>query len=179
MFIHWGVYSIPAGTWKGKEYKDYSEWIMHKAKIPVKEYEQLTQQFNPVKFNADEWVTLAKSVGMKYVVITAKHHDGFAMYHSKVTPYNIVDATPFKRDPIKELAEACWKHDIKFGCYYSIDRDWHHPDAFCANQGEGNTWNYPDDSRKDFNKSLNEKALPQVREVLTQYKPLSIIWFDG
>jgi alpha-L-fucosidase len=179
MFIHWGLYSIPAGTWKGKEYTGYSEWIMHKANIPVKEYEQLAGQFNPVKFNADEWVRLAKAAGMKYIVTTSKHHDGFAMYHSKVTPYNIVDATPFGRDPLRELAEACRKHGIKLGCYYSIDRDWHHPDAFCPNQGEGNTWDYPDDSKKDFNKYLNEKALPQVREILTQYGPLGIIWFDG
>jgi alpha-L-fucosidase len=179
MFIHWGVYSIPAGTWKGKDYKGYSEWIMHKANIPVEEYELLPRQFNPVKFNADEWAELAKAAGMKYMVITSKHHDGFAMYHSKVTPYNIVDATPFGRDPLRELAEACRKHGIKLGCYYSIDRDWHHPDAFCPNQGEGNTWDYPDDSKKDFNKYLNEKALPQVREILTQYGPLGIIWFDG
>jgi len=143
------------------------------------EYEQLTKQFNPVKFNADEWVKLAKDAGMRYMVITSKHHDGFAMYHSKVSPYNVVDATPFKRDPIKELAEACRKAGIKFGCYYSVDRDWHHPDAFCANQGEGNTWDYPDDSKKDFNKYLKVKALPQVREILTQYGPLGIIWFDG
>ena len=179
MFIHWGLYSIPAGEWKGEKGGGYSEWLMHKNKIPVKEYEQLTKQFNPVKFNANEWVRLAKRAGMKYIVTTAKHHDGFAMYHSKISPYNIVDATPFKRDQIKELAEACRKEGIKFGCYYSIDRDWHHPDAFCANQGEGNTWDYPDDSKKDFNKYLREKALPQVREILTQYGPLAIIWFDG
>ncbi len=179
MFIHWGLYSIPAGEWKGEKGGGYSEWLMHKKKIPVKEYEQLAKQFNPVKFNADEWVRLAKRAGMKYIVTTAKHHDGFAMYHSKVNPYNIVDATPFKRDQIKELAEACRKGGIKFGCYYSVDRDWHHPDAFCANQGEGNTWDYPDDSKKDFNKYLREKALPQVREVLTRYGPLAIIWFDG
>jgi len=179
MFIHWGLYSVPAGEWKGEKARGYSEWIMHKKKIPVREYEQLTGQFNPVKFNAEEWVKLAKDAGMKYMVIGSKHHDGFAMYHSKVSPYNIVDATPFKRDPIKELAEACRKEGIKFGCYYSIDRDWHHPDAFCANQGEGNTWDYPDDSKKDFNKYLREKALPQVREILTQYGPIAIIWFDG
>ncbi|MHC4478060.1 MAG: alpha-L-fucosidase [Planctomycetota bacterium] len=179
MFIHWGVYSIPAGTWKGQPQKGYSEWIMHKARIPIKEYEKLPPQFNPVKFDAEQWVKLAKSAGMKYMVITAKHHDGFAMYHSKVSPYNIIDATPFGRDPVKELAEACAKHGIKFGCYYSVDRDWHHPDAFCANKGQGNTWDYPDDSKKDFNKYLNEKALPQVRELLTQYGPLGIIWFDG
>lgn len=176
MFIHWGLYSIPAGVWKGKEGPGYGEWIMWNAKIPVTEYEQLAIQFNPVKFNADEWVKLARAAGMKYMVITSKHHDGFAMYHSNVSRYNIVDATPFERDPIKELAEACKKEGIKFGCYYSIDRDWHHPDAFCPNQGQGNTWDYPDDSKKDFNKYLKQKALPQVRELLTQYRPLSIIW---
>lgn len=179
MFIHWGLYSVPAGEWKGDSIGGYGEWVMWRKKIPVKVYEQLTRQFNPVKFDAEEWVKLAKDAGMKYMVITSKHHDGFAMYHSKVSPYNVVDATPFKRDPIKELAEACRKEGIKFGCYYSIDRDWHHPDAFCANQGEGNTWDYPDDSKKDFNKYLREKALPQVREILTQYGRLGIIWFDG
>jgi alpha-L-fucosidase len=179
MFIHWGLYSVPAGVWKGEEIRGYGEWIMWHARIPAKEYKHLAGQFNPVKFDAEEWVKLAKNAGMKYMVITAKHHDGFAMYHSEVSPYNIVDATPFKRDPIKELAEACKKEDIRFGCYYSIDRDWHHPDAFCPNQGQGNTWDYPDDSKKDFDKYLNEKAVPQVRELLTQYRPLSIIWFDG
>ena len=179
MFIHWGLYAVPAGVWKGKEGRGYGEWIMWNARIPVTEYEQLSEQFNPVKFNAHEWVRLAKAAGMKYMVITSKHHDGFAMFHSRVSPYNIVDATPFKRDPIKELAEACRREGIKFGCYYSIDRDWHHPDAFCPNQGQGNTWDYPDDSKKDFDKYLNEKALPQVREILTQYGPLGIIWFDG
>jgi len=179
MFIHWGLYAVPAGVWKGKEIGGYGEWIMWQAKIPVKEYEQLAKQFNPVKFNADEWVKLAKGAGMKYMVITAKHHDGFAMYHSKVTGYNIVDATPFERDPIAELAEACRKEGIKFGCYYSVDRDWHHPDAACPHAKQGNTWDYPDESKKNFTKYLNEKAMPQVREILTQYGPLGIIWFDG
>ena len=179
MFIHWGLYSIPAGTWQGKETDGYSEWIMWRRKIPVAKYERFAGQFNPIKFNADEWVKLAGDAGMKYMVITAKHHDGFAMYRSGVSPYNIVDAAPFERDPIRELANACQKAGLKFGCYYSIDRDWHHPDAFCPNQGEGNTWDYPDDSKKDFNKYLAQKALPQVRELLTQYGPLGIIWFDG
>ncbi|MHC4646435.1 MAG: alpha-L-fucosidase [Planctomycetota bacterium] len=179
VFIHWGLYSVPAGVWKDKQVRGYGEWIMWHEKIPVGEYEQLAGQFNPVRFNADEWVKLARAAGMKYMVITAKHHDGFAMYHSKASPYNIVDATPFKRDPIKELADACRKEGIKFGCYYSVDRDWHHPDAFCPNQGQGNTWDYPDDSKKDFNGYLNDKALPQLKEILTQYGPLGIIWFDG
>src|SRR5258708_6630871 len=96
MFIHWGLYAVPEGEWKGKPIAGLGEWIMNRAKIPVAEYEQLTSQFNPVKFNADEWVAIAKAAGMKYIVITSKHHDGFAMYGSKASKYNIVDATPFK-----------------------------------------------------------------------------------
>src|SRR5262245_11196241 len=109
MFVHWGVYSVPAGVWKGEQYKHIGAWLMIDYKLPVAEYAALAQQFNPVKFNADEWVRLAKSAGMKYIVITSKHHDGFAMFHSGVSSYNIYDATPFKRDPLKELAEACRK----------------------------------------------------------------------
>ncbi len=109
LFIHWGVYAVPAGEWKGKLVPGIGEWIMNRAKIPVREYEQLAPQFNPVKFDADEWVRMAKDAGMKYIVITAKHHDGFAMYHSKASSFNIVDATPFKRDPLKELAAAAQK----------------------------------------------------------------------
>jgi len=179
MFIHWGLYAVPAGEWKGEKTKKYSEWIMYNKKIPVAEYERLAKQFNPVKFNAEEWVKLAKQAGMKYMVITAKHHDGFAMYASKVNRYNIVDATPFNRDPIKELADACTKYGIKFGCYYSIDRDWHHPDAQGNQLKQTNYWDYPDQSKRDFNKYLREKALPQVKELLTGYGPLAIIWFDG
>jgi len=178
MFIHWGLYAVPAGEWNGQVTSEYSEWIMYHKQIPVTEYEQLAKKFNPVKFNAEQWVKLAKQAGMKYMVITAKHHDGFAMYHSKVTPYNIVDATPFKRDPVAELAQACEKEGIKFGCYYSIDRDWHHPNAQGNKLKQCNFWDYPDESKKDFNKYLNESALPQVKELLTNYN-LSIIWFDG
>ena len=104
LFIHWGLYAIPAGEWKGKRIPGIGEWIMNRAQIPVREYEQLAKQFNPVKFNADDWVQLAKDAGMKYIVITSKHHDGFALYDSKVSTYDIVDATPFKRDMLKELA---------------------------------------------------------------------------
>src|SRR5215468_10688165 len=112
MFIHWGVYSVPAGVWKGEESKHIGEWLMLDYKIPVAEYGALTKQFNPVKFNARDWVRLAKAAGMRYIVITAKHHDGFAMFHSRVSPYNIYDATPFKRDPLKEIAEACRKQGM-------------------------------------------------------------------
>jgi alpha-L-fucosidase len=172
LFIHWGVYAVPAGEWKGKLIPGIGEWIMNRAKIPVKEYEQLTSQFNPVKFNAEEWVKMAKDAGMKYIVITSKHHDGFAMYHSKASKYNIVDATPFKRDPLKELAAATQKAGLKLGFYYSQTQDWHEPDAV------GNDWDFPDESRKNFQKYLDEKVKPQVREILTGYGPIGLIWFD-
>ncbi len=172
LFIHWGLYAIPAGEWKGQPVAGIGEWIMNRAKIPVKEYEQLAAQFNPLKFNAEEWVQLALDAGMKYVVITSKHHDGFAMYGSKVSPYNIVDATPFKRDPLKELAAACARHKIRLGFYYSQAQDWHEPN------GAGNTWDFGPDDKKDFDQYLRAKAEPQVRELLTEYGPVCLIWFD-
>jgi alpha-L-fucosidase len=172
LFIHWGIYSIPAGQWKGQPIPGIGEWIMNRAKIPVTEYEQLAAQFNPIKFNAEEWVKLAENAGMKYIVITSKHHDGFAMYGSKVSKYNIVDATLFKRDPLKELAEACAKHGIKFGFYYSQAQDWHEPNA------AGNTWDFGPDDKKDFDQYLRDKAEPQVKELLTGYGPVCLIWFD-
>jgi alpha-L-fucosidase len=176
LFIHWGLYAVPAGTWKGQQIPGIGEWIMNRAKIPVKEYEQLAKQFNPVKFNAEEWVQMAEDAGMKYIVITSKHHDGFAMYGSKVTKYNIVDATPFHRDPLKELAAACARHNIRFGFYYSQSQDWHEPG------GAGNTWDFPSDAEKDksgaYDQYLREKAEPQVKELLTNYGPVCLIWFD-
>jgi alpha-L-fucosidase len=129
LFIHWGLYCIPAGEWQGKKVPGIGEWIMNRAKIPVKEYEQLATQFNPVRFNAEEWVQVAQDAGMKYLVITSKHHDGFAMYHSQVSKYNVFDATPWHRDPVKELSEACARHGIKFGFYYSQAQDWHEPNG--------------------------------------------------
>ena len=172
MMIHWGIYSVPAGEWKGKLIPGLGEWIMNRAKIPVLEYEQLAKQFNPVKFNAEEIVGLAKAAGMKYIVITSKHHDGFAMYHSTVSKYNIVDATPFKRDPMKELTDAAAKAGIKLCFYYSQTQDWHEPDAV------GNDWDFKDESKKNFAKYLEEKVKPQVREILTGYGPIGLIWFD-
>jgi alpha-L-fucosidase len=171
MFIHWGLYAVPAGEWKGKLIPGIGEWIMNRARIPVSEYELLARQFNPVKFNADEWVRLAKEAGQKYIVITSKHHDGFAMYRSKVSPYNIADATPFQRDPMAELAEACRRHGLRLCFYYSQAQDWHHPN------GVGNSWDY-DESKKDFAEYFNNLAKPQVREILTQYGPIGLIWFD-
>jgi alpha-L-fucosidase len=172
LFIHWGLYAIPAGQWNGKRSLGIGEWVMFRSRVPVKEYEQLATRFNPVKFNADEWVKLAKDAGMKYIVITSKHHDGFAMFKSNVSAYNIVDATPFKRDVLKELADACARGGIRLGFYYSQSQDWH------EKNGAGNTWDFGPDEQKDYDEYLRGKAEPQVRELLTGYGKVALIWFD-
>ena len=145
---------------------------MHREKIPAPDYEKLAGRFNPSRFDAGAWVQLARDAGMKYLVITSKHHDGFAMYHSRADPYNIVDATPFSRDPMKELAVECRKAGIKMCFYYSQDQDWHHPG------GSGNDWDYPDRTKEEFAHYLKTKVKPQLRELLTQYGPIGLIWFD-
>ena len=127
MIAHWGLYSLLAGEYRGIRTNSYAEWIQSYASIPNAEYELLARSFNPVYFSADDWIKLAKDAGMKYFVFTSKHHDGFAMFHSKADKFNIVDATPFGRDVVAELAEACYKYDLKFGLYYSPELDWHHP----------------------------------------------------
>jgi len=172
MFIHWGIYSVPAGIYQGKEIPEIGEWIMNNAKIPVAEYEKYAAQFNPVEFNADEWVKLAKEAGMKYIVITSKHHDGFAMFLSKVSPYNIINATPFKRDVIAEIAAACKKYKMPLGLYYSQAQDWHAPGGAAA----GGHWDKTQDG--DMDKYLAEIAVPQVREILSNYGKISILWWD-
>jgi len=190
MFVHWGVYSTPGGEWKGKEVTGYSEHLMRKEKIPRAEYlEKVVKPFNPVDFNADEWIRTARDAGMKYFIITAKHHDGFAMFDSDVSDYNIVDATKYGKDPMKELAAACKKYGLKFGFYYSHAFDWEDPNA------PGNDWDY-NNPGGDLNlfggrdwydihpellpkavKYVNEKAIPQIRELLVKYHP-DILWFD-
>jgi alpha-L-fucosidase len=170
MFIHWGLYAVPAGEWNGKYVRGIGEWIMFREQIPVAEYEQLAQQFNPVKFNGDEWAQLAKDAGMRYMVITSKHHDGFAMFDSDASDYNIVDATPFGKDPMKELAASCASHGVKFGFYYSQDQDWHEAG------GRGNTWDFP--KERDAQPYLENKVFPQVKEILSGYGDLALIWFD-
>lgn len=176
MFIHWGIYSL----------LEAGEWVMYSRQIPVKEYEKLTAKFNPVKFNADEWVSVAKAAGMKYIVITAKHHDGFSMFKTSVSDFNIIDATPFGRDPMKELCEACRREGIKLGFYYSHVREWRHPMAQSfETQGRpnaignyGNFWDYPDENKKDLQKYIDEFDMPQLKELLTQYGDIITIWFD-
>lgn len=176
LFIHWGLYSIPAGYWKGQRSPGIGEWVQHRLRIPVAEYSQLAQWFNPIRFDADAWAQLAVDAGMKYVVITSKHHDGFALFKSEVSPFNVVDATPFKRDIIKELAAACAKRGLRFGVYYSQAQDWHEPG------GAGNNWDFPGDDVKDkdgsFDRYLQEKVEPQLKELLTNYGPMCLIWFD-
>ncbi len=188
MFIHWGVYSLPAGEWKGKKVSGYAEHLMRKEKISRKEYLDIAHQFNPVLFNAEQWILDAKKAGMNYFIVTAKHHDGFAMYDSKVSDFDIVDQTPFKRDPMAELAEAAKKHGMKFGFYYSHAFDWEHPDApgndweFKNPGGDsllgGANWfdNHPEWLPKAV-KYVDEKAIPQIKELLNTYHP-DIIWFD-
>lgn len=171
MFIHWGIYTKLAGFYNGKAQPNSAEWIMNRAKIPIAEYEKLAQEFNPTKFNAKALVALAKRAGMKYMVITAKHHDGFSMFHSKATNYNIVDATPFKRDVLKELAQACQEQGLKFGFYYSQAQDWHHPG------GMGNNWDKTL-KRVSSDQYVYEKALPEVKQLLTEYGPIAIFWWD-
>jgi len=164
MFIHWGLYSIPAD----------GEWHMRNRQQSFAEYSKFAAQFNPVKFNADEWMALAHDAGMKYVVITTKHHDGFAMFKSQASAYNIVDATPFKRDVVKELSTACPKHDIRFGTYYSFLADWGHKGggAGCPHWDPG----FQDGDLHDYIKTV---ALPQLKELLANYGPLGEFWFDS
>ncbi|MGF7048235.1 alpha-L-fucosidase [Paenibacillus sp. DS2015] len=188
LFIHWGPYSMLAGEWKGEEVKaSYSEHIMLRSRIPIAEYEEMTESFNPVAFDAIKWVRTAKLAGMKYIIFTAKHHDGFAMYNSKVSDYSIVMQTAFGRDPLKELEEACQQEGMVLGIYYSHAMDWHDPDS------QGNTWDYPgnigaydevdtwvndSDKRTRFEHYLHSKSIPQVRELLTDYGKVGLMWFD-
>lgn len=172
MFIHWGVYAVPAGTYQGRPVAGIGEWIMNRGKIPVAAYRQFAPQFNPVKYDPDQWVRLAKAAGMKYLVITSKHHDGFALFDSRVTKWDVVDATPYGKDLLKPLAAACRKHGIKLGFYYSQAQDWNHPGGAAA----GGHWDPAQDG--DMDAYLRDIAVPQVREILTHYGPIAILWFD-
>jgi len=175
MFIHWGLYAIPAGRWKGRQIPGIGEWIMNRAQIPISEYEQLAPLFNPVEFDADRWVALAADAGMRYIVITSKHHDGFSLWDSKVTDYDVIDATPFKRDILKELSNACDKYGIRL-CFYHSIMDWHHPDA----QGPHYpTYNTREKKNPNFPRYVQNYLKPQIRELVTGYGDIGVLWFDG
>ena len=175
MFIHWGLYAIPAGEWKGQEVKGIGEWIMNHGHIPRADYERLVGQFNPVKFDAKEFVRIAKDAGMKYIVITSKHHDGFALWDSKVSDYDIM-ATPFKRDILKDLADACSAQGIRL-CFYHSIMDWHHDDA----QGprDPNYDNRKGEANPNWARYREQYLKPQLKELLTNYRDIGVMWFDG
>jgi alpha-L-fucosidase len=171
LFIHWGLYAIPAGVWRGKRVPYIGEWLMFREKIPVANYAKLAARFHPRHWDAAAVVRLAREAGMGYLVVTAKHHDGFAMYRSTVSPYNVVDATPWHHDPLADLARECRRQDVRLCFYYSQDLDWQHPD------GAWNTWDYAQE-QKNPDRYLRQKVLPQLTELLTRYGPVGMIWFD-
>ena len=186
MFIHWGAYSELAGTWKGEQISKLGEWIMYHAQISRSDYREVCSKFNPTGFDAETWVKLAKEAGMKYIVAMTKHHDGFSMYHSEVSDFNIYDYSAFKRDPIEELYNACKKYNIRLGLYYSHSIDWmdggdagyaqkkravpSHSDHYGTNLWDPSSINYDD--------YLGNKAKPQMREILKKFPDLIEVWYD-
>ena len=197
MFIHWGVYSQWAGQYHGHEQaRGGAEWIMNRCKIPVAEYQEKAKSFNPVNYDPDSWVKMAKDAGMKYIVITSKHHDGFALFESKASKWNVVDATAYGKDLLKPLAEACKKYGIKLGFYYSQAQDWNNPGGTVARKLMKEGWPNPDSARIDkytdehqghwdpaqetatFEEYIDKVAVPQVREILSNYGEISVLWWD-
>jgi alpha-L-fucosidase len=196
MFIHWGVYSVPAGTYKGQKINRIGEWIMNRGKIPVTDYQAFAKEFNPVLYNPDEWVRMAKDAGMKYIVITAKHHDGFAMFKSNASKWNIADATPYGKDVLKPLAAACKKYGIRLGFYYSQAQDWNNPGGAASRKVASEGWANPDSAKidaytaahnghwdpaqetKTMSQYINDVAVPQVKELLTNYGDVAVLWWD-
>ena len=185
LFIHFGLYSVLGGEYKGRRCGNYAEWIQSNLRISNSEMNAIAKDFCPKKFNAKEWVTFVSACGFEYMIFTAKHHDGFAMFDSKVSDYNIVKQSLFNRDIVKELAEECQKQGVKFGIYYSQDLDWHEkngggyntPVIDCAGTAWTNDWDF-DNGDKDFNVYFKEKCLPQIEELMTNYSEISIAWFD-
>ncbi|MBT3382234.1 MAG: alpha-L-fucosidase [Prolixibacteraceae bacterium] len=197
MFIHWGVYALYGGIYNGHEQaRGGAESIMNRCKIPVAEYQEMAKSFNPVKYNPDAWVKMAKDAGMKYIVITSKHHDGFALFESKASPWNVVDATVYGKDLLKPLAEACKKYDMKLGFYYSQAQDWNNPGGTVARRLMKEGWPNPDSTKIDiytaehkghwdpaqetstFDEYIDGVAIPQVREILSNYGEISVLWWD-
>ncbi len=157
LFIHWGLYAIPAGEWKGEKVPGIGEWIMHRGRIPKEEYEKLREEFNPVKYDPQAWVRVARQAGMKYIVITSKHHDGFCLFDSKLTDYDAM-GTPYGKDLLKPLADACHEQGLRICWYHSI-MDWHHPEA--------------------HNAKYFQHMRGQLEELLTNYGDVGVLWFDG
>jgi len=197
MFIHWGVYAQFAGVYKGHEQRrGGAEWIMNRSKIPVAEYQEMAKSFNPVKYDPDAWVKMAKDAGMKYIIITAKHHDGFALFNSKASKWDITDATPYGKDLLKPLAEACKKQGMKLGFYYSQAQDWNNPGGSAARKVMTEGWLNPDSAKvdayteahhghwdpaqetKSFAQYIDEVSVPQVKELMTNYGDIAVLWWD-
>ena len=172
MFIHWGVYSVPAGTYEGEQIPGIGEWIMNRGKIPMTNYQAFAREYNPVKYDADAWVKLARDAGMKYIVITAKHHDGFANFATKASPWNIVDATPYGQEVLKPLAAARRKYGVKLGFYYSQAQDWNNGGA-----AAGGKWDAA--QQHDMDDYIDKVAAPQVRELLSNCGEFPVVlWWD-
>jgi alpha-L-fucosidase len=175
LFIHWGVYSVPAGTYAGEQIGGIGEWILRNAKIPVAEYRSYAKDFNPIKYDPQAWVKMAKDAGMKYIVITSKHHDGFALFDSKVSDWDIADASPYGKDLLRPLVEEAKKEGLKIGFYYSQAQDWTHPGGAKARYEEGEYWD--EAHAGSFDEYLKKIAYPQVEEILTGYD-IDILWWD-
>jgi alpha-L-fucosidase len=197
MFIHWGVYAQWGGVYHGhNQARGGAEWIMNRAKIPVAEYQERARSFNPTKYDPDAWVRLAKEAGMKYIIITAKHHDGFALFNSKASKWDITDATAYGKDLLKPLAAACKKYGMKLGFYYSQAQDWNNPGGSVARKEMREGWPNPDSAKidaytkehkghwdpaqetKTFDQYINDVAVPQVKEILTNYGEIAVLWWD-
>jgi alpha-L-fucosidase len=197
MFIHWGVYAQWAGVYHGHhQARGGAEWIMNRCKIPVAEYQEKAKSFNPVKYDPDAWVKMAKEAGMKYIVITAKHHDGFALFDSKASKWDITDATAYGKDLLQPLAAACKKYGVKLGFYYSHAQDWNNPGGSVARKEMREGWPNPDSAKIDaytkehsghwdpaqetrsFAQYIDEVAVPQVKELMTNYGDVAVLWWD-
>lgn len=186
LMIHFGLYSLLGGVYNNKRGPNYAEWIQSYFQIPVRETERLANIFNPIYFDADEICRFALECGMKYIVITTKHHEGFALFKSEVSKFNVVDMTPFKRDIIGELAKACRKHGLKLGFYYSQVIDWYEKDGGgylidpkgAAGVSWENSWDYPHKEEKDFSRLFQAKMLPQIKEIMSNYGDIFLAWFD-
>jgi len=174
LFIHWGLYAVPAGVYGDRD--DHGEWILYRAPVPLEEYKGYADQFNPQNYAPEAWVRYAVEAGMKYIVITAKHHDGFALYPSEVSDWNIADATPYGKDLLAPLVEAAHAAGLKIGFYYSQAQDWVHPGGGKNKYKEGDGWEAA--HKGDFDDYLNNIARPQIREILKRY-PIDIMWWDS